>query len=796
MSSGRLEILRRLHLFGRSLAEAGSARAAADLREPTWWRGRSRRQVALVVYISAIVITFWVGAVMATIDPLGLAADAHTDTLLLAALIVAAVVLELSATDLFGDSRVSLSFVPLLLVALVMGPGPAGIAGGVAITVAQVVGHRPWYKVLFNAPAQGFAPMTAGAVYFVLTGPPSADLAVWQFSVALLVAALAYVVNIFTVGVAISVSTGAGVRAVWSENIQWFLPHYLALGFTAYAMGVGYTELGAIGILIFALPVGMYRLVMYQYTARTRASVTRLRAAYAASRASAERFRALVHNAPGVIAIFNADGSLQYFSSADVAEGDTDTEPPGGSDTAFVVHPDDVATLENVLAESAAQPGSHPSVEMRLRQGDGNWRDFEAVVTNLLDNPAVEGIVANARDVTERKALEQQLRHQAFHDPLTGLPNRALFMDRLAHALAVAQRRGTTLAVMLLDLDRFKVVNDSLGHPVGDQLLLSVSERLQETVRVGGTLARFGGDEFTILLEDVSSASDAFVAAARIMEAFRPPFTVSGYESFVTVSIGLALRHPTDARPMDLLRNADAAMYRAKAEGRARYALFDESRDTYPVECLELDADLRRACERGQLVLHYQPEVDLQTGALVGLEALVRWQHPRFGMIPPAEFIPLAEENGEIVAIGEWVLAEACRYARSLSELQQCGTPLVISVNLSAQEFMQRDLVWRITKTLNESGLPPEQLCLEITESVLMKDTPVTNDTLHPLKQLGVQLAVDDFGTGYSSLNYLRRMPVDALKLTAPSCPISTATPGWHPLLRPSWDWGMPSACG
>ena len=235
--------------------------------------------MALVAYISAIVLTFWVGAVMAMIDPLALAPDARTDILLLGSLIAAAAALELSGTDLFGDSRVSLIFVPLLLVAVVMGPGPAGIAAGVAITVAQVLGRRPWYKVLFNAPAQGLAPMTAGAVYFLLTGSPSADLAVWQFSVALLAAAVAYAVNIFTVGVAISLSTGSGVRAVWSENIQWFLPHYLALGFTAYAMGVSYMALGAIGILVFALPVGMYRVIMHQYTARTRASVTRLEAA-------------------------------------------------------------------------------------------------------------------------------------------------------------------------------------------------------------------------------------------------------------------------------------------------------------------------------------------------------------------------------------------------------------------------------------------------------------------------------------------------------------------------------------
>ncbi len=371
-------------------------------------------------------------------------------------------------------------------------------------------------------------------------------------------------------------------------------------------------------------------------------------------------------------------------------------------------------------------------------------------------------------NVTARRTLEEQLARQAFHDALTGLPNRALFMDRLAHSLDSAAREQHAIGVIFLDLDRFKVINDSLGHAVGDQLLVAVGQRLREALRPGDTIARLGGDEFTVLLEGPVGVNEAVGIAERITVVLDAPFTVGGREIFTTGSLGIALSRPGHDGPTDLLRDADIAMYRAKDKGVAGYEIFDPSMNAYAVRRLELETRLRQALERRELILHYQPVVSLATGEITGMEALVRWQYPGQGIISPGEFIPLAEETGLILPIGHWVLEEACRQARQWQTSRTFAASarlFTVNVNLSAKQFAQPTLIAEIAQVLRETGVDPGGITLEITESVMMDDAEATALTLRKLKALGVRLAMDDFGTGYSSLSYLKRFPMDILKI-------------------------------
>ena len=488
----------------------------------------------------------------------------------------------------------------------------------------------------------------------------------------------------------------------------------------------------------------------------------RLRDAYRVIRASEERFRSLVQNAPGVVAVVDPNGAFHYASAPDL-EGEGPIGEGGPRRMADVVHPEDLPRVLSVIAEAATCPEGEMRLELCMRRADGAWREFEAIVSNLLDNEAVGGIVLNAHDVTERKGLENPLRYDAFHDALTGLPNRVLFTDRLEQAVARAKRSQQGLGVLFLDLDRFKYINDSLGHEVGDDLLREIGRRMPEEARSADTVARFGGDEFVVLVEDIDSVGEAVSVADRILAAIRDPVALHGRSHVVTASIGIAFGMGS-RDGQDLIKEADAALYRAKARGRARYAIFDDSRDHYPVDRLDLESDLHQALQRDELRVFYQPEMDLQSGRVCGFEALVRWAHPRRGLISPADFIPLAEVSGEIVPIGQWVLEQACRQATAWQGALG-DDPLSMSVNLSAPEFREPDLLIRVAETIERWDLPAGRLRLELTESVLMDDDPALHALLANLKQLGVQLAIDDFGTGYSSLSYLKRMPVDALKI-------------------------------
>lgn len=472
--------------------------------------------------------------------------------------------------------------------------------------------------------------------------------------------------------------------------------------------------------------------------------------------------RLLAEKSSDFLARLSPDLVVRYASAASGALlGYVPEQLVGARVDAAIVEEDRPALLEAVARVARHETAT---VVCRVRRRDARIVWFESTLAPVLD-PAGELIelVCVARDITERKAVELQLAHQAMHDALTGLPNRALFIDRLQHALTRRARGDSDhLAVLFLDVDRFKVINDSLGHEAGDRLLVDVSGRLDAALRPADTVARFGGDEFTVLCEDIAGELEAVSIAQRIVDLFDEPFVIDGREVFLSTSVGIALagRRGPQPRPEDLIRDADAAMYRAKERGKARYELFDEAMRELALQRLELGSALRRAVERGELRIHLQPEIDVRDGTVVGFEALVRWEHPERGLLSPAEFVPLAEETGLIVPIGEWVLRRACEEAARWRP-----DALGISVNVSARQIAHGNLAEVVERTLHETGLSPASLCLELTESAVIESGSTTHATLSALKALGVKLAIDDFGTGWSSLGHLRRFPLDVVKL-------------------------------
>jgi diguanylate cyclase (GGDEF)-like protein/PAS domain S-box-containing protein len=494
-------------------------------------------------------------------------------------------------------------------------------------------------------------------------------------------------------------------------------------------------------------------------------SLNALQETHRTRRQTEERFRSLVLNTSDVITILAIDGAINFHSpSAGRIWGYSADALKNASFFGFV-HPDDDEVARGLLAQSLSRPRLSMSAEIRLRLVDESWCYFEVVATNLLRDPRVNGIVTTFRDITERKDFEQALRYQAFHDALTDLPNRTLFVDRVERALARAGRSGVGAAVMFLDLDNFKVINDSLGHAVGDQLLVTLTERIKSCLRHEDTLARLSGDEFAVLIEDVRDPEDVRRLADRVQEQLQAPFILDRREVFATVSIGIAVSGPAHGAPDDLLRDADLAMYRAKANGKARCELFDSTMNEQATERLALETAMRRAIERDELRVFYQPIVRLDDASVVGFEALVRWEHPELGLISPAEFIPLAEETGMIVPIGAWVLEEACRQVKQWQDERCSDRALLLSVNVSARQFQSPELVEAVATVLRRTGFDPTHLKLELTESMMMQDVERTIQRLHELKSLAIQLVIDDFGTGYSSLAYLRRFPISVLKV-------------------------------
>jgi diguanylate cyclase (GGDEF)-like protein/PAS domain S-box-containing protein len=488
-------------------------------------------------------------------------------------------------------------------------------------------------------------------------------------------------------------------------------------------------------------------------------------------------YRYLVDNSPDIIYTLDQDGCFRFVSNrVECLLGYEKDELIGRHYTTIIVE-EDVDRARFVFNERRTGSRASADVELRLKcKSRGTVIHFESrfitIELNAMGmyvesqpdtNAKFVGTYGVAKDVSDRKRAEETIYHQAYHDLLTGLPNRLLFKDRLNLAMAQAKRGRQKLAVMFLDLDRFKVVNDSLGHVVGDQLLQSVANRLGKCVREGDTLARLGGDEFTLLLPQVNHPEAAANTAKKILNVLARPFFISGQDHHFSASIGIAI-YPDDGDSVDsLIKNADIAMYHVKELGRNSYAFFTQVKNTAYSDRLSLESDLRKAIVNNEMELYYQPQVNTGTGAIVGMEALIRWNHPQRGLLYPADFIPLAEETGLIGSIGQWVLATACQQSRSW---HAAGVlPMRMSVNLSAHQIEQQDFLDNMVQLLRDAGLPSGHLEIEITESAMMKDIERTQDKLRQLAGLGVGISVDDFGTGYSSLSYLKNLPIHSIKI-------------------------------
>ena len=571
--------------------------------------------------------------------------------------------------------------------------------------------------------------------------------------------------------------TPGAVSSVLMQGLPYFAMMMSFLVLVYVESSTAASPANTMTVIIFLLS----SLVMVRQSVISR-DYTRKREQRAAGLVEA-RYASLIRNATDVIMITGVDGELRFASPA--------------AERTFGINPDDLASrnlldlwsdgdrerLAAFLLEVAATQGRTVGPLEMVVEADERRCTLECVGSNLSDDPAIAGLALNFRDVSERKALEEQLRKLAFHDPLTLLANRSLFWNRVEHALALGQRSQQRVAVMFLDLDNFKNVNDSLGHDAGDRLLQAAAQRLVKSTRPSDTVARLGGDEFAILLEGIRQESDIERIAGPITAAFNRPLILDGREVETSASVGVACSRAGDDAEQ-LLRNADIAMYNAKAAGKARYVLFQAHMQEQLHDRLRLEQDIDLALARKEFFVEYQPVVDLTSRELLGVEALVRWQHPQRGVVMPGAFISVAEESGRIVELGRQVLFDACAQVKAWSESVPAGCGLRVAINISGRHLQQGNLVDDVRAALEHSGLEPGNLVIELTESTIMQNTEVNLERFRELKALGVRLAIDDFGVGYSSLSYLHRFPIDILKIDRAFVSRMTETEGGPELAR------------
>lgn len=547
-----------------------------------------------------------------------------------------------------------------------------------------------------------------------------------------------------------------------------FVPTFTWLPYLAIAIGYGVLLLSTrdhwgepLGGVVFAA-VTLTGVVVFRQLTFAKENA-RLHSEQA-MRTSEMRFRTLIEHSSDVVMIFDAEGKISYQSpSVEHVLGYESGSIVGQLAMSFA-HPDDIPAMKAASRLLIAHPDGVVTRECRFRHKDGSWRVLEGIA-KIINDPetGVKGILLNARDINERRALEAKLKHQAFHDPLTNLANRTLFRSRVEESLINSPNQNSQIAVMFLDLDNFKNINDTLGHETGDKLLVEFTERLRLCVRAKDTTARLGGDEFAVLLDGENVESNAATVATRILESVQTSFEINNLTVKIGISIGIAFNDTVETDADKLLRNADVAMYIAKGKGKNRFVVFEDEMHRTLMDQIELENDLRQAIDEGQMTLNYQPIVSLVDGEISGTEALIRWHHPTRGYIPPLSFIPLAEQTGLIAPLGRWIMHQACVESRKLGE--RFGGKLSVTINISGKQIQHSDFIRDLSSVLDSTGIDPESVILELTESTMMENTEAMLKMLNQIKSLGIRLAIDDFGTGYSSLSYLQQFPVDILKI-------------------------------
>ncbi len=674
----------------------------------------------------------------------------------------------------------------IFLTALIFGMPAATWIAALDSFVATYRSSQKWSTRLVSTAINGVA-MQVSAQLFVWSWQQQqlfqTDEKARLFTALLLFAFVYFLTNTFLMAQYSASRLDKPVLAFWGENYAWVSSTYMASATVAGLIYLGLERYGAVVILAAAPIVVVVFTTCHFYfrqaEERDKLNHQRLEAAETQAalaekhlcemQESEERFRSAFDYAAIGMALVSPTGYwVQVNHSLCQILGYSEAELLTANFQS-VVHAEDVEGANRAIAQLLSGQVSAAQVEQRFLHslGDEVWVSLNASLIRATETQPQQ-LIFQIQNISDRKWAEARLLHDAFHDTLTGMPNRALFLDHLQLAIARHERHPDRhYAVLFLDFDRFKIVNDSLGHLAGDELLIEIARRVVKCVRLGDTLARLGGDEFTILLEDLQSKEEAIQLAERIQQILTQPIKLSMTEVTITASIGIAYSSTGYHKPEELLRDADTAMYQAKSRGKACYALFDPSMHSHAIRQLQIENDMRRALERNEFFLVYQPIISLETDQLVGFEALARWQHPERGLVNPGEFISVAEETGLILPLGAWVITEACRQLREWQDRlpSRLGNSLIMSLNLSGKQLMQENIVEYVERTIAQHGLDPHHLKLEITESVVMENIEVAMRKLEQLRTLGVKLSIDDFGTGYSSLSYLHRLSTDTLKI-------------------------------
>ncbi|HEX8162769.1 MAG TPA: EAL domain-containing protein [Pyrinomonadaceae bacterium] len=662
----------------------------------------------------------------------------------------------------------------LMVTLLVYGGELSVVLAAVCAVCASIQPGRTPFDALRNAAAASGATFLVAAALRLSFGAGDLSRSLSPSSLAAAVCAVCIAALVQTVFRAV-VAGGEGEGRGGSDGARgagfaWTLGAYLAVNAAALVIAELIVLVGFYGALAFTLACAFVHFAAGVYLRGINDSVTRARqieSRVVILEESEGLFHSAFDHAAIGMAIVSASGQLVQVNRSLCEMLGYEEAELLASHFQQITHPDDLGNVLASIKELLRGRAAAFHVEKRFlhKQGHPVW--VLCSVSRVRERATDRAhLIFQTQDITDRKRAEERLLHDAFHDALTGLPNRSLFIDHLKLAIARRQRDfEQNFAVLFLDLDRFKIINDSLGHMIGDQLLVGIARRLETCLRPGDTVARVGGDEFTILLEGVRDEAEAVTVAERIQAELSLPFYLSGREVFTTSSIGIAPGTTDYALPEEVLRDADTAMYRAKSLGKARHEVFDKEMHAVAMNLLQMETDLRGACERGEFFLEYQAIVSLEDFGVKGFEALVRWEHPERGTISPMDFIPVAEESGQVVAIGQWALGEACRRMQQWQHRFPADPPLFISVNLSIRQFNEPRLIEQVEEILVETGLDPRSLKLEITESAVMEDIDAATGMLEQLRALGVQLSIDDFGTGYSSLSYLHRFPINTLKV-------------------------------